>query len=230
MLAGIAVAARGLRPEVELVGVQPAGSSTLLRSMEAGRVVEGPAPSTFADGLATRHVGSLTLEILRKFQTRPVVVDDRSIARAIFLLLERAHTLAEGAGAAPLAALLEHPELAEDGPVVLVISGGNLDPFLLDRILFIGLSSEGRILSLRAVLRDRPGGLVDFLGVAAKAEANVRHIQHDREASGRLPGEVRVEVELEVRDSAHADEVVRAFQKGGFDVERLEVEARESVS
>jgi threonine dehydratase len=158
------------------------------------------------------------------------VVDDRSIARAIFLLLERAHTLAEGAGAAPLAALLEHPELAKDGPVVLVISGGNLDPFLLDRILFIGLSSEGRLLSLRAVLRDRPGRLVEFLGVAARTGANVRHIQHDREASGRLPGEVRIEVELEVRGPSHADEVVGAYQQSGFEVERLEVEGRESVS
>ncbi|HEY6237694.1 MAG TPA: pyridoxal-phosphate dependent enzyme, partial [Thermoplasmata archaeon] len=187
LLAGIGVAVRGRRPEAEIVAVQPTGSDTLRASLAQGRVTVGGRPSTFADGLATRHVGDLPFQILHALGTRAFAVDDRAIARASFLLLELAKVLAEGAGAAPLAAVLEHPELVEDGPTVLVISGGNLDPFLLDRILFIGLSAEGRLLRVRMPMPDAPGRLAEVLAVAASAGANVRHILHDREAPGRVP-------------------------------------------
>jgi threonine dehydratase len=221
LAAGIAVGARGRRPEVEIVGVQPAGSDTLKASLAQGRVVVGKAPTTFADGLATRHVGDLPLRILLAHHAQAVVVDDRAIARAAFLLLEKAKLLVEGAGATPLAGLLAHPELARDGPTVLVVSGGNLDPFLLDRILFIGLAAEGRLLRVRAGLRDAPGRLQEFLEVAASASANVRHINHDRDSPDRAPGEVSVELELEVRDAEHGDEVIRTYRDRGWVVERL---------
>jgi threonine dehydratase len=225
LLAGIAVAVQGRCPGTEIVAVQPSGADTLRASLSAGRVIVGDAPTTFADGLATRHVGELPLRLLSAAKTRGIAVDDRAIARAAFLLLEQAHVLAEGAGAAPLAAVLEHPELVADGPTVLVISGGNLDPFLLDRILFIGLSAEGRLLRLGAALRDTPGRLAEFLAVAAAAGANVRHIVHDRESPDRVPGEVTVEVELEVRDAQHADEVVAHFRATGWAVERRGIPA-----
>ncbi len=220
LLAGIATVLHARRPSTEIVGVQPNGASTLVASLEKHRVVVGARPVTFADGLATRHIGDLPFRIFEATGTRAVAVDDRSIARAAFLLLEQAKVLAEGAGAAPLAALLEHPELMADGPVVLVVSGGNLDPFMLDRLLWIGLAAEGRLLRLRAALTDTPGRLAEFLGIAAQATANVRHIVHDRESPDRVPGEVTVEVELEVRDAGHADEVVRAFQERGWSVDR----------
>lgn len=220
LLAGIAVGARGLQPSVEIVGVQPAGADTLHASLEQGRIVMGGHPSTFADGLATRHVGELPLQILTSVGAKSVVVDDRTIARAVFLLLEQAKVLAEGAGAAPLASLLRYPELVRDGPVVLVVSGGNVDPFLLDRILWIGLSSEGRLLRIHAGLSDTPGRLADFLGVAAAGGANVRQIVHDRESPERPPGEVSVELELEVRDAAHADEIVKLYRERGWTIER----------
>jgi threonine dehydratase len=220
LLAGIAVAVQGRRPGTEIIAVQPKGADTLRASLSQGRVTLGPRPSTFADGLATRHVGELPLKILAEAHTKAYAVDDRSIARAAFLLLEQAHVLAEGAGAAPLAAVLEHPELVEGGPTVLVVSGGNVDPFVLDRILFIGLSAEGRLLRVRTPVRDTPGRLAELLGIAAKANANVRHIIHDRESPDRPPGEVSVELELEVRDAAHADEVLAAFREQGWPVER----------
>jgi threonine dehydratase len=221
LLAGIGVAVRGRRPGAEIVGVQPTGSDTLRASLAQGRVTVGGRPSTFADGLATRHVGDLPFRILHALGTRAYAVDDRAIARASFLLLELAKVLAEGAGAAPLAAVLEHPELVENGPTVLVISGGNLDPFLLDRILFIGLSAEGRLLRVRAPVPDVPGRLAEMLAITAAAGANVRHILHDRDAPGRVPQEVGVELELEVRDAAHGDEVLALFREKGWPVERV---------
>lgn len=221
LVAGLASAVQDHRPPVEVVGVQPRGAGTLVASLAEGHVVVGGPPNTIADGLATRHIGDLPFRILRDRGVKAFEVDDTSIARAAFLLLEQAKVLAEGAGATPLAALLEHPELAQDGPVVLVVSGGNLDPFLLDRILFIGLSAEGRLLRLRAGLKDAPGRLAEFLGVAAASDANVRHIVHDRESPDRPPGEVAVEVELEVQDRRHAESVLAAYRDRGWGVEEL---------
>jgi threonine dehydratase len=218
LLAGITVAAKGANPAVEIVGVQPTGSDNLRPTLEQGRVVVGGRPNTFADGLATRHIGDNAFQIFEHFGIKAVTADDRAIARAVFLLLENAKVLTEGAGASPLAAVLEHPELLENGPTVLVLSGGNLDPFLLDRILWIGLSAEGRLLRIRAPLRDKPGQLAELLGVAAALSANVRHIVHDRESPDRPPGEVTVEVELEVRDAAHASEVLQAYRDKGWHV------------
>jgi threonine dehydratase len=223
LLAGITVAAKGMNPAVEIVGVQPAGADTLRASIEQGRVVVGGRPNTFADGLATRHIGDHPFQIFKHYGIKAVSVDDRAIARAVFLLLENAKLLTEGAGATPLAAVLGHPELLENGPTVLVLSGGNLDPFLLDRILWIGLSAEGRLLRIRAPLQDRPGQLAELLGVAAGLSANVRHIVHDRESPDRPPGEVSVEVELEVRDSAHATEVLQAYRDKGWHVTTVAV-------
>ncbi|MCI4343826.1 MAG: threonine ammonia-lyase [Thermoplasmata archaeon] len=225
LLAGIAAAVRGRGSTADLVGIQPEGADTLRASLSEGRVVVGHRPATFADGLATRHVGDLALQILVAAGVRAFVADDRTIARATFLLLEQAKLLAEGAGAIPLAGALQHPELLADGPVVLVISGGNLDPFLLDRILFIGLAAEGRLLRLRAPLQDVPGALEQFLDIARTEAANVRHILHNRESPDRPPGEVTVQVELEVRDAEHGDQVVRAYQDRGRTVERISLGA-----
>jgi threonine dehydratase len=221
LFAGIAAAVRGRGSTADLVGVQPRGSDNLRPSLAEGHVILGSPPNTFADGLATRQIGDLPFRILQAAGARAFSVDDRTIARASFLLLEQAKVLAEGAGATPLALLLEHPELAEDGPVVLVVSGGNLDPFVLDRILFIGLAAEGRLLRLRAPLRDVPGRLEQFLSVAAHEGANVRHIIHGRESPDRPPGEVNVEVELEVRDATHGDGVEAAYRARGWSVVRV---------
>ena len=221
LLSGIAAAVRGRGSSAEIVGVQPKGADNLRPSLEAGRIILGGRPWTFADGLATRQIGDLPFRILQAARARALTVDDRTIARASFLLLEQAKILAEGAGAIGLAALFEHESLTKDGPIVLVVSGGNLDPFLLDRILFIGLAAEGRLLRLRTPLRDLPGQLERFLAIAAREGANVRHIHHDRESPDRPPGEVSVEVELEVRDAAHGQAVETAYRQQGWSVVRV---------
>jgi threonine dehydratase len=233
LAAGIAVAACSLRPEVEIVCVQPAGADTLRASLAQRRVVVGSRPATFADGLATRHVGDLPLQILLAYRARAVVVDDRTIARASFLLLEQAKVLAEGAGATPLAALLTDPSLADGGPTVLVVSGGNLDPFTIDRVLFAGLAGEGRLLRITATLPDAPGRLAEFLQVAAESNANVRHIVHDRDSATGGPRDVTVSLELEVRDAEHGAEVVAHFGERGWAVKRTDggnIPVREPVN
>ena len=221
LLAGIAAAVANVTPRVDIVGIQPEGADTLRSALARHRVVLGPRPNTFADGLATRHVGELPLRLLEAAHAQAFTVDDRTIARAVFLLLEQAKVLAEGAGAAPLAGLLRYPGLVKNGPVVLVVSGGNLDPFLLDRILFIGLSAEGRLVRIKAGLRDTPGQLAEFLKIAAEANANIRHIVHGRESPDRVPGEVSVEVELEVRDAPHAARVMAEYRRRGWRVEQI---------
>ncbi|EQD52140.1 Threonine dehydratase catabolic, partial [mine drainage metagenome] len=147
--------------------------------------------------------------------------NDAEIARATFLLLERAKVLAEGAGSAPLAGLLTHAGSLPDGPIVAVVSGGNLDPFVLDRILWYGLVAEGRLLRLRTLLGDRPGELNGFLKVAADRGANVRQIHHEREAPGGGPAEVGVEVELEVEGPEHAARLVESYGQSGWTIERI---------
>jgi threonine dehydratase len=171
--------------------------------------------------------------LLLAYHAKAVVVDDRTIARASFLLLEQAKVLAEGAGATPLAALLADPSLADGGPTVLVVSGGNLDPFLIDRVLFVGLTAEGRLLRLTASLPDAPGRLAEFLKVAAETNANVRQIVHDRDSASRGPRDVSVSVELEVRDAEHGAEVVARFGELGWSVHRTddgETPVREPVN
>lgn len=221
LVSGIAVAAKARSPRTRIVAVQPAGSSTLARSLKAGHVVEGGPPETFADGLATRKVGQITFDLMSRYVDEVVEVSEIELAHAVFFLLEKAHVMAEGAGAASVAALLKRPDLLKAGPAVAVVSGGNLDPFLLDRILWSGLATEGRILRVRTALPDRPGALARFLDAVAKAKANVQSIRHDRESPALPPGEAAVEVELEVRDAEQGDEVLQSLRKGGWKIERL---------
>jgi threonine dehydratase len=221
LLAGIAVAVKALKPHVRLVAVQPAGAGSLRASLRAGRVISRGPPETFADGLATRHVGEMTFDILSRTVDEAIEVDEREIARAVFFLLEQSHLLAEGGGAAPVAALLAHPELTQAGPTVAVVSGGNLDPFVLDRVLWSGLAHGGRVLRFRTAVPDRPGELVKLLSASAQAQANVYWVRHDRESPTLLPGQVAIEVELEVRNAEHAEKVLADLKKGGWTCQRL---------
>ena len=233
LLSGIASALRKAGSDAEVVGVQSTGASTLQPSLHSGRLVEGARPNTFADGIATRHLGALPYRILKAAGTRAIVVEDRLLARASFLLFERAKIVAEPAGASPLAAVLAHPELLNEGPVVLVVSGGNLDPFLLERVLLIGLAEDGRLLRLKVALTDVPGRLAEFLQIAAATRANVRQVVQVRERPRQPVTEVVVEVELEVRDAAHAQELLQRYRAGGWNVEPVRLrddEVTRSVS
>lgn len=221
LLAGIASALRQRGSDAEVVGVQPSGASTLAPSLTVGHLVVGPRPSTFADGIATRHLGKLPYRILKEARARAVVVDDRLLALSVFRLMEHAKVLAEGAGAAPLAAVLNRPELLENGPVVLVVSGGNLDPLVLERIVRLGLIGDVRVYRVRATLDDLPGRLAEFFGVAAELRANVREVLHIPDRAGSTFGKAVVEVEFDVRDAEHARALLAHYRERGWSVDPI---------
>ena len=212
LASGIAIALRASRPELRLVGVQAASCAPL-----AGLAPTGP---TIADGIAVKHPGALTSAILHDLLDEIVVVDDMAISQAIVLLLERAKLVVEGAGAAPVAALLSG-RVAGDGAVCAVLAGGNIDATTLMSVTRHGLTVDGRYLVVSILIPDRPGELARIVGVIARERANILAIAHHRE--GRNIGVLQTEAELtlETRDEVHSQTVIRALTAEGLTVTRL---------
>ena len=212
LASGIAIALRALRPELRLVGVQAAACAPL-----AGLV---PTGQTIADGIAVKHPGEITSAILADLLDEIVVVDDTAISQAIVLLLERAKLVVEGAGAAPVAALLSE-RIAGDGDVYAILAGGNIDATTLMSVTRHGLTVDGRYLGVAILIADRPGELARIVGVISRGRANILSIAHHRE--GRNIGVLQTEAELtlETRDEAHSQAVVSALTAEGFTVTRL---------
>ncbi len=202
LAAGIAIGLRALRPELSLVGVQAAACAPF-----AGRAPTGP---TIADGIAVKYPAELTSAILRDLLDEVVVVDDEAISQAIVLLLERSKLVVEGAGAAPVAAVLAGL-VPGDGPVCAVLAGGNIDATTLMSVTRFGLTSSGRYLVVRIVIPDRPGQLANIVGVIAAERANVLAVTHYRE--GRSIGvlETEAELTLETRGEEHSQLLVEAL-------------------
>jgi threonine dehydratase len=221
LIAGVATAIKAKRPDVRIVAIEPSGAAKLPESLDKGSVQTLPGVNTIADGLATRRVGQLPFEIIRQHVQESVVVDDNDIARAILLLLERAKTLVEGAGATALAGLLSGKVKVEPGEKVAVVcSGGNIDVTLVDQILARGLVQTGRLVRLRTVLDDRPGALRDLLIAVAATGANVESSEHDRARSDVAVGKAEVLLRLDTRGPAHVAEVVAALSEKGYRVLR----------
>ena len=217
IVAGMAIAAKARRPGVRIVGVEPTGAAKLPESLRKGRVEPLASVATIADGLATRRVGDLPFEAIRAHVDEVVQVDDDDIAMAILLLLERAKTVVEGAGAVGLAALLGGRFRVRPGEkVAIVLSGGNIDVTLLDHILQRGLAQTGRSLRVRTVLEDRPGALRDLLALLADLRANVEGVEHDRTRRDVALGKAVVELRLDTRSPEHVAEVLAALQAKGY--------------
>ena len=212
LASGVAIALRALRPELRLVGVQAAACAPF-----AG--IE-PSGTTIADGIAVKQPGTLTSSILRDLLDEVVAVDEDAIAQAIVLLLERAKLVVEGAGAAPVAALLEH-RVGSEGPVCCVLAGGNIDATTLISVTRYGLTVDGRYLVIALLIPDRPGELAKIVGLIASERANILAIAHHRE--GRNIGVLQTEAEitLETRDEVHSQVVIRALTHAGYTVTRL---------
>ena len=168
-----------------------------------------------ADGIAVRSVSDLTFEHARRLVDEVVVVDEEQISRAVLLLLERCKWVVEPAGATPLAALLSGV-VGGQGPVVLVLSGGNVDPLLLTRLVEHGLTAAGRYLMLRVVLADKPGALASLTAALGEQGLNLLTVEHRRSGAPVAVNEVEVVLTLETRDPAHRDEVVLNLRKKGF--------------
>jgi len=220
LISGIASVIKALRPQAKVIGVQAAACPSAYQALKEGRVVRVEAERSIADGIALKQIGELPFAIIRERIDQVVLVDEDQIAAAMLLLIERKKVLSEGAGAVPLAALVSRSvEVPKGSKVILVISGGNVDSPLLERVIRQGLFGNGRIMRFTVCLEDIPGALARFLSITAELKANVLHIYHQR--SGRnLPVYLsRVELELETRGPAHVAEIIRELQQAGYQIQ-----------
>jgi len=215
LLAGIGAAVKEKHPEAELVAVQAEGASSLLPSLEAGRPVACPQVRTIADGIAVAGMSERTFEAARRYADEAVTVEDEEIAAAILYALEEMKTTLEGAGAAPLAALL-YKRPPKKFPAVMVLSGGNIDVNFLAQITERGLFRSGRLVRLRFLVMDRPGSLAALLAAVARERSNVVSIEHDRLPPDCPPGSSAVVLLLETRDRAHGEELAARLSDQGF--------------
>jgi len=225
LIAGIATVLREKKPELRIIGVESRTFPGMRRALESEMPASLPPTAlpggkTIADGIAVRRVGQLTRQIVKKLVDEIVLVDEEEIAEAILLLLERERTVAEGAGAVGLAALL-HRDLGLAGRrVVVVISGGNIDVNLMSRVIQRGLVKSGRLCRLYVMAPDVAGTLHGITGAVAAARANIVSIEHDRAFSGLELGQTRVELVIETNGTDHIVAVEAELTKAGFEYRR----------
>lgn len=217
LAAGVAVAVKSLRPDVRIVGVQAEGAAAYVPSLAAGRPVALEHPATVADGIRVGRPGDVPFGIVEELVDEVRTVSEDALSTALLLCLERAKLVVEPAGASPVAALLSEPG-AFEGPVVALLSGGNVDPLLMQRILRHGLSAQGRYLAVRVRLTDRPGALAALLGVLSAVDANVLDVSHVRTDPRLGLTEAEVELHLETKGPAHCAEVGQALSRAGYTV------------
>jgi threonine dehydratase len=220
LLAGTALAIAEDGANVQLVGVQAAGASAFADAVRTGAIVAGGA-ATIADGIAVREPAARTVAIARAHGATMRIVTDEALARAMVLLLERHKLLAEAAGAAGVAAMLDGPAELEGKRVGIIISGGNIDPNLLGKVLQQGLASAGRYLAFRTWLDDRPGQLHALTGILGDENINILHVGIHRVGPYTALGRVGLDVIVDTRDAAHAQDVLALVRRSGFPAEQL---------
>ena len=213
LAAGIAIAVKGRKPSVRVIGVQSSAFPSMKASLEAGRVEQVGGGRTIADGISVKSPGRLTFDILRSRLDGMVTVDDREIIKTMFLLMERSKTVVEPAGAAPLA-YLQAARPAPGKKVAAILGGGNVDMYLLGQIVDKGLVSVGRLLKVEIVLKDKPGALKDVVDEITAANANIVEVVHDRISVDA--GYVGVTLSLETEGSEYAGRLTEHMRKKGI--------------
>lgn len=217
LLAGIAVAVKGQRPGVRLIGVETDRMPAMQKSLAENRICPARAANTLADGIAVARVGRHTLPIVAQQVSEIVTVTEEQIATAVMVLLEREKTLAEGAGAVGFAALYNNRVKDIAGrKVVVVISGGNIDMTLLSKILERGLENDGRLARLKVVVPDKPGSIAELATLVAEQRANILQISQNRAVSEVQLQETEVELTLETRGREHVTAICGAMRSKGF--------------
>jgi threonine dehydratase len=221
-LGGMALAMKSLKPSVRVVGVESSHLPKMRAALDAGGPIVIPNATTLADGIAVKRAGERTLPLFRKYVDEIVGVDDEEVANAILALIEREKTVAEGAGAAPAAALLQHKiaGLKSTAKVVCAISGGNIDPNLIARIIERGLVVEGRRVMIAVRVPDRPGMLAGVLAAVAGERANVLEVHHNRAFLQGAIGDTEIDLTLETRGTGHIDSLIAALKGKGYAVVR----------
>jgi len=222
LISGIATALKGYDPDIRVVGVQAEGASSARPSLERGERVELDSVDTIADGIATRSLGEKPFQVIRERVDEVVTVSDAETAAAIVRLLERGKTLVEGAGAVPLAALLEGRFAYDDDEVIVpVLCGGNIDMNTLSTVIVRGLAETGQYLRVRTILPDRPGALDALVNLIAREDANIYAIRHDRTSRDVSMDDAEVELELETRGPDHIKQLLAALRADGYELDVL---------
>lgn len=221
LIAGIATAIRETHPHVRIIGVETAAAPSAHYSLQKGKIVQVPVTVTLADGIAVKKPGVNTFPIIRDLVDEVVLVEEEEIALAIVALLERTKLLVEGAGAVPLAALLNRRVTDLSGKTVCVLSGGNIDVKTISVVVERGLVAAGRYLKLKVELDDLPGALARLATEIAEAKANISIITHDRRSKSLPIGKTEVLIELETRGFEHIQEVISHLQGVGYLVDVL---------
>ncbi|MCQ8894414.1 MAG: threonine ammonia-lyase [Methanolinea sp.] len=217
LISGIAIALRGLKPGISITGVQSEACPSAVEALAAGFPVIVDAAPTVADGIRVKRIGDITFPIVRDLVDQVVLVDEEAIVNAILQLLERKKVLAEGAGAAPLAGILQGKvRMAPGEKVVVVISGGNVDTFLLERILKKGLYTSGRILQAQVILEEEGRSLPGLLDIVTSKGGVISQIIQERSVPGLPVHQMRVTLELEVRGHPHREELIAAMREAGY--------------
>jgi threonine dehydratase len=222
LIGGIGCAVKEINPKIRVVGVEPEKLPSMLRAREAGAPVTIAPEATIADGIAVRRAGDLTLPLVSKYVDEIVTVDDEEIASAILMLLEQEKTLAEGAGAAALAAVVQSKTKLRHRRTAVMVCGGNIDVTLLAKIIERGLVKDGRLLRIRVYLQDRPGALHQLTKILSRERANIVETVHNRAYYGVSLGETVIDVTIETRGATHITAISHALREAGFRFERIQ--------
>ncbi len=219
LLAGVATAARALRPDIEIVGVQTARFPAMVNAIKGTHHPQGT--STIAEGIAVGTPGVLTVEIIRRLVDDMLLVDEGDIEQAVLMLLEIEKTLVEGAGAAGLAALVRYPERFKGKKVGLVLCGGNIDPLLLAAIIERGMVRSGRLARIKVSARDVPGALARITAAVADAGANIEEVHHQRAFTLLAAQNVEIELVLQTRGRPHVAQVLEQLRSAGMEADMV---------
>jgi threonine dehydratase len=214
LIAGIAVAAKALKPGIEVIGVQTLRFPNMFNAVKHASLPQGG--STIAEGIAVGTPGKITQAIIEKHVDDMLLVDEGDIEQAIVMLLEIEKTLVEGAGAAGLAALLKHPDRFRGRKIGLVLGGGNIDPLLLAAIIERGMVRAGRLARVRVSARDVPGSLARITAIVSEAGANIDEVHHQRAFTVLAAQNVEIELVIQTRGREHIQAVLHALHAGGF--------------
>lgn len=221
LIGGIACAVKETKPAIKVFGVQPARLPSMKAAIAKGKPVTIKGAKTIADGIAVRRAGERTLPLVQKYVDDIVTVEEEEIANAILLLLEREKTLAEGAGAAAIAAVLNRKLALEGKRIAVLVCGGNIDVTLLSRIIERGLVKDGRLVRLRVHLPDYPGALHQLTGILADHRANIVETAYDRAYHGVNLGDTAIDITMETRGPDHITELIAALTAAGYTHERI---------
>lgn len=218
LISGVAYAVKSLRPEVKIYGVQSEKAPGMLKSRLAGEPITIESVSTFADGIAVKHPGNTTFEIIEKYVDDIVTVSEDEIAAAILALIEKQKLIAEGAGAVSVAAAMFKKLPIEGKNTVSIVSGGNIDVNILSRVITRGLVTSGRNTTLQIALEDKPGQLVGVSSIISRCGANVVSVHHERSDANMAISSCFLKIGMETRDFAQIDEIKLALKKAGFKI------------